>query len=187
VLKHVADWRWLLDREDSPWYPTLRLFRQPERGAGWKPVFARIEQELRALVSRPASARVLAPPRARPAPRIEISWGELLDRLTMLEIRRERSALARAELDREHAALSAMAADIAAEHPQIAALREELRGVNEALWSAESALRAEDSSSEQRLANLARALREGKAERSRLMRAIDACIAPVRTDAAPDA
>ena len=31
ALKHVADWRWLRDREDSPWYPTLRLFRQLQR------------------------------------------------------------------------------------------------------------------------------------------------------------
>jgi tetratricopeptide (TPR) repeat protein len=82
ALKHVADWRWLLDRDDSPWYPTVRLFRQPQRGAGWKPVFARIEQELRSLVSKPASsAAVAAPARERPAPRIQISWGELFDRV----------------------------------------------------------------------------------------------------------
>ncbi len=29
LLLYVPDWRWLLDREDSPWYPTMRLFRQP--------------------------------------------------------------------------------------------------------------------------------------------------------------
>jgi hypothetical protein len=33
VLKHVPDWRWLLDRSDSPWYPTMRLFRQETAGA----------------------------------------------------------------------------------------------------------------------------------------------------------
>jgi hypothetical protein len=32
VLPHAADWRWLRDRSDSPWYPTLRLFRQPAPG-----------------------------------------------------------------------------------------------------------------------------------------------------------
>jgi hypothetical protein len=32
MLPWVPDWRWLLDREDTPWYPTLRLFRQPSRG-----------------------------------------------------------------------------------------------------------------------------------------------------------
>ena len=50
VLKQVPDWRWLLDREDSPWYPTLRLFRQPAPGA-WHPVFERIAGELRQLAA----------------------------------------------------------------------------------------------------------------------------------------
>jgi hypothetical protein len=32
LLPFAPDWRWLLDREDSPWYPTMRLFRQPRPG-----------------------------------------------------------------------------------------------------------------------------------------------------------
>ena len=32
MLPFSPDWRWLLDREDSPWYPTMRLFRQPSFG-----------------------------------------------------------------------------------------------------------------------------------------------------------
>jgi hypothetical protein len=44
-LEHVPDWRWLLDREDCPWYPTMRLFRQAAKG-DWKLVFSRIEKEL---------------------------------------------------------------------------------------------------------------------------------------------
>src|SRR5262249_38481838 len=40
ALSAVADWRWLMDREDSPWYPTMRLFRQPRLGE-WGPVFER--------------------------------------------------------------------------------------------------------------------------------------------------
>lgn len=32
VLKFVPDWRWMLDRDDSPWYPTMRLFRQTSKG-----------------------------------------------------------------------------------------------------------------------------------------------------------
>ena len=47
-LKYVPDWRWLIDREDSPWYPTMRLFRQNIDG-DWNFVFSRIEQELRVL------------------------------------------------------------------------------------------------------------------------------------------
>jgi FkbM family methyltransferase len=46
LLPHVADWRWLLDREDTPWYPTMRLFRQTTPG-DWVEVFGRVAQALR--------------------------------------------------------------------------------------------------------------------------------------------
>jgi tetratricopeptide (TPR) repeat protein len=45
ALPVANDWRWLQGREDSPWYPTLRLFRQRQRG-NWQDVFARIAKEL---------------------------------------------------------------------------------------------------------------------------------------------
>jgi len=51
ALKHVPEWRWFLNREDSPWYPSLRLFRQPSTGA-WGPVFRAMEDELSRLISR---------------------------------------------------------------------------------------------------------------------------------------
>lgn len=46
LLPFVPDWRWLLDRDDSPWYPTARLFRQNEDRA-WDGVIARIGAALR--------------------------------------------------------------------------------------------------------------------------------------------
>ncbi|MCE1180851.1 MAG: tetratricopeptide repeat protein [Rhodocyclales bacterium] len=46
LLPYVPDWRWLLDRDDSPWYPNMRLFRQPQAG-DWDSVFARLGQALR--------------------------------------------------------------------------------------------------------------------------------------------
>ena len=52
VLKHVPEWRWLMNREDSPWYPTMRLFRQSRRG-DWQGVFAAVHG---ALVQRTGSA-----------------------------------------------------------------------------------------------------------------------------------
>jgi hypothetical protein len=45
LLNKGSDWRWLLEREDSPWYPTARLFRQSTPG-GWQEVVLRIEGEL---------------------------------------------------------------------------------------------------------------------------------------------
>jgi tetratricopeptide (TPR) repeat protein len=47
LLAFDADWRWLMDREDSPWYPTVRLFRQKSRG-DWDGVFSRVLERLRA-------------------------------------------------------------------------------------------------------------------------------------------
>ena len=41
LVPHFADWRWLEARDDSPWYPTLRLFRQDTPG-DWDGVVARI-------------------------------------------------------------------------------------------------------------------------------------------------
>jgi Tfp pilus assembly protein PilF len=51
ALPYVPDWRWLLDRTDSPWYPTMRLFRQKQPG-NWAGVFAEMQHELRALLGR---------------------------------------------------------------------------------------------------------------------------------------
>jgi Flp pilus assembly protein TadD len=50
VLPYSADWRWMLDRDDSPWYPTVRLFRQPRRG-DWREVFGRVAEEVVKLVT----------------------------------------------------------------------------------------------------------------------------------------
>ncbi|MFI5378841.1 MAG: glycosyltransferase family 9 protein [Tepidisphaerales bacterium] len=46
ALCFVADWRWMLNREDSPWYPTMRLFRQQKPG-DWSDLFQRIADTLR--------------------------------------------------------------------------------------------------------------------------------------------
>ena len=47
MLAWMAEWRWLLDRSDSPWYPTASLFRQQKR-CDWAGVIARIVEQLRA-------------------------------------------------------------------------------------------------------------------------------------------
>jgi len=51
VLKHVPDWRWMMDREQTPWYPTARLFRQTRRG-DWDEALERVAAELALLVAR---------------------------------------------------------------------------------------------------------------------------------------
>jgi len=45
MVTNIPDWRWLMDRVDSPWYPTLRLYRQPVPG-DWNSVVQNILTDL---------------------------------------------------------------------------------------------------------------------------------------------
>jgi hypothetical protein len=51
LLSYSSDWRWLPERQDSPWYPTMRLFRQTTRG-DWASVIQRVANELATAVYR---------------------------------------------------------------------------------------------------------------------------------------
>ncbi len=51
LLPFAPEWRWMLSRRDSPWYPTMKLFRQ-DRWNGWDGVFQRVAEELRFMVER---------------------------------------------------------------------------------------------------------------------------------------
>ncbi len=75
----IGEWRWLLDREDSPWYPTMRLFRQKKLGE-WGPTFQRMAREVESLVSTASDCSFCVP----------LSPGELLDKITILEIKSQR-------------------------------------------------------------------------------------------------
>jgi hypothetical protein len=57
LLSFVPDWRWGLEKEETPWYPSMRLFRQPALG-DWGPVIQRVENELRRLRDTTATARI---------------------------------------------------------------------------------------------------------------------------------
>jgi hypothetical protein len=66
LLPFVPDWRWLLDRTDSPWYPTARLFRQPKLG-DWQMPVGQVVEALKCvyfapLISAPLSAPSPIPP-----------------------------------------------------------------------------------------------------------------------------
>jgi ADP-heptose:LPS heptosyltransferase len=55
MVPKAADWRWMLEREDSAWYPTARLFRQQKPGE-WDQVLARVTQALAGELRQPAIA-----------------------------------------------------------------------------------------------------------------------------------
>jgi len=50
LLPWVTDWRWMLGREDNPWYPTMRLYRQ-KRDEAWPPIIAGIARDLAAVAA----------------------------------------------------------------------------------------------------------------------------------------
>lgn len=52
LLAYAPDWRWMLDRSDTPWYPSMTLYRQPVPG-DWSGVFSQVEGDLRILASAP--------------------------------------------------------------------------------------------------------------------------------------
>jgi hypothetical protein len=132
-LPHVPDWRWLLDREDSPWYPSMRLFRQTRRGQ-WEDVFHRIAEAL--------GRRMAAPTEPRPIT-VEIAPGELIDKITILEIKSERIADAakRRHVDAELALLVAARDCTTPGSAELTRLKAELKAVNEALWQIEDEIR----------------------------------------------
>ncbi|HEV2947630.1 MAG TPA: DUF6165 family protein, partial [Gemmataceae bacterium] len=152
ALSCAPDWRWLLDREDSPWYPTMRLFRQKTRG-DWQEVFMRMADQLRAICiateateSTEGNRSVLsvAPEESqRKALVIEIAPGELLDKISILEIKNERLAdeKKRENVRRELALLRAERDRSIKMSEQIALLSEQLKTVNSQLWEVEDKLR----------------------------------------------
>jgi tetratricopeptide (TPR) repeat protein len=140
ALPFVPDWRWMLQREDSPWYPTMRLFRQRAWG-DWDEVFARIASELQKL---PKRVKQTQRQRQTGSISVEIAPGELIDRITILQIKNERITDARklANVQRELAALEAVKTATLPSTEQLEELTRGLRSVNETLWQVEDDIRA---------------------------------------------
>ncbi len=138
ALKHVPDWRWLLEREDCPWYPTMRLFRQVERDQ-WKPVFDRIAESVRSRLA-PGSPMEQAP-RGQTLIAMPGAIGELVDKITILEIKETRVADAAklANIRHELELLRKLKAGFAG--AELERLEAQLKAANVFLWNIEDALR----------------------------------------------
>ncbi len=132
-LSTCSDWRWMRGRDDSPWYPSVRLFRQTKRG-DWAEVFARIAEQLRKQVAGWSARQPLL---------VEVGAGELVDKITILEIKLTRIAdpakrhNIAVELEALLPAYHKMASGVAA----LAELKAELKAINEELWDVEDGIR----------------------------------------------
>jgi hypothetical protein len=134
ALSKAPDWRWRMDGERTAWYPTMRLFRQKKAG-DWMDVFSRMAKELSEKIGQVRSSveRV----------RIETSPGELLDRLTILNIKSRRisSPQKLINITNELRSLQESAASALPPSKELDRLIAKLSEVNEILWDAEDDIR----------------------------------------------
>ncbi len=178
-LSTAADWRWLRNRSDCPWYPTMRLFRQKALG-DWDGVFAEMAAELQTQLAAPAPKLYGLKEKSEtqiPSLQAEIAPGELVDKITILEIKAERIAdddklrHVRTELEvlketrRRHLPASA----------ELDALTVSLREVNQKLWDIEDDIRdcERDQNFGEEFIELARAVYRTNDRRAQLKREIN--------------
>jgi tetratricopeptide (TPR) repeat protein len=169
ALKHVPEWRWLLGRNDSPWYPTARLFRQEQRG-DWDGLFRLMAKALKELVSATAAS-------ARAPILLPGSVGELIDRLTILEIKSQRitDQPKRANVQRELVLLREMKSAHISQGPDLDALERSLKEVNLSLWNIEDMIRRHELQNDfgDEFINLARRVYKENDRRAALKRQIN--------------
>jgi uncharacterized protein DUF6165 len=115
------------------------------------------------------------PPQRR-VPLVALSWGEVIDKITILEIKQQRLSSAEAidNVRRELAALNKVVAD-AAVPDGLSALKQALKAVNERLWDIENKVRAKEAASafDQQFIELARSVYVNNDERAKLKREIN--------------
>lgn len=166
ALSKAPNWRWLLERQDSPWYPTMRLFRQSTWGQ-WGDVFRQMATELQRLEQPFRAGPILA----------EIGPGELLDKITILEIKRARTK----DADKlrniyvELGVLLAVRARALKPSARLDQLVMDLKRVNEQLWEIEDDIRVHERNQDfgPRFVELARSVYHKNDERAALKRQIN--------------
>ena len=176
ALKHVPDWRWLLHRDECPWYPTMRLFRQAERG-DWRSVFEQIALSVGACVAKQDR---LWPDKTRQTVTLAIpgAVGELIDKITILEIK-EIHINDSVKLDNirfELALLRQLKADCGYGGERLTKLEAELKAANCFLWNVEDALREHEAKGDfaASFVSLARQVYKTNDQRANLKKKINA-------------
>jgi tetratricopeptide (TPR) repeat protein len=142
ALNEMPEWRWQRQRSDSVWYPTARLFRQRARG-DWDRVFLDMAGALTDLLKNKVDGSSEDSRMPTDAPRIDVSWGELLDKISILEIKSERmrqpASLSNVRRELDH--LRSVLDDFGPLPVDVDKQRSPLRAVNEALWELEDEVR----------------------------------------------
>jgi len=187
ALQSVADWRWMLHRDDTAWYPSARLFRQRASGQ-WEEMFERMAGELAHVIAgerkclAPTSpyprAAVVVPPAVATSEIVApISVGELIDKITILQIKAERikdtGKLKNVQFELEQ--LQAIWKRHGDESITLEGMIAELKRINATLWGIEDDIRQceRDGDFGPRFVELARAVYRNNDLRAEMKRAIN--------------
>lgn len=137
ILPIVADWRWMIDRNDTPWYQQMKLYRQTEVGK-WDNVLCTISKDIAALLHK-RTKKTVAPISIL----AEVQVGELIDKITILQIKKERikDPAKLINIEAELSTLLATCNHHIPQSPMLAKLWDELLKVNETLWVIEDDIR----------------------------------------------
>ncbi len=171
LLPTVADWRWMTTITKTPWYPTMTLFRQPEKGR-WDMVITQVVREVSDILKKQKKST------SQPiSVMTEVQIGELVDKITILQIKEERIKDP-AKLTNIRAELSSLIATYEQKVPHLAQLPELwqlLKTINEKLWVIEDAIRDKERAKafDQEFIELARAVYYTNDERCRIKRDIN--------------
>jgi tetratricopeptide (TPR) repeat protein len=171
ALQYVPDWRWMLDRLDTPWYPTMRLFRQKTDG-DWKGVFEEIKAALVEYMN--ASPKI----DKFDTQQVPISWGELIDKITILEIKEMKltDANALANVKKELELLSTIGKKALLDgNDRLIKLKGSLSRVNKTLWDIECRIRIKEKAQEfdEEFIGLARSVYQTNDQRAAIKREIN--------------
>ena len=114
------------------------------------------------------------------APKIQISWGELIDKITILEIKAERlnSRVATRNVRHELTVLNSVARKVLRQRKDVRVLKQRLKAVNDALWDIEDKIRAKEAakSFDQEFIELARSVYMNNDKRGHLKRQVNAVL-----------
>ena len=167
ALKVDAEWRWLTERADLPWYPTMRLFRQSRRG-DWDEVFESMAREAAALCARRAASGVISTP---------CSIGELIDKITILRVKLEHihGTEKLENVRRELTLLEGLGQECGLSNGPIDWLVHNLAAINARLWTIEDSVRQCEREGDfgPRFVSLARSVYAENDQRAALKRAIN--------------
>ncbi|TGG79893.1 MAG: tetratricopeptide repeat protein, partial [Aphanocapsa feldmannii 288cV] len=137
LLKNIPDWRWGIAGEISFWYPSMRLFRQQERG-NWPEVMQRVATALESFTSNCADTP--APAKKAIAISIPVSLAELLDKITILEIKSKQfCGEQKKNVDHELSLLKHVLRQSGVE--LLPEQQQQLKAVNQSLWQIEESIR----------------------------------------------